>query len=287
MTSTGNHATPYVHAEAQRPTNYIQFGLVNTELQTASIAKKNFTSLPVKGVGRIGVGKELRFDFIFREVHVKELDKLFHIRMSNPYYIYRPDGFGLVKYLGWECYSYAVNGLNKIVEEANDKRRKLISVLQMNPFLPYSLKASSFLSANVLDILLRKVDQGFICLFPLIVLVGMVIVIVGTIGLIVDVLTCRLRDKPSDAEVEWIRSQLDNNPELDSSLIDEAVHDAVNLLMIDVAERFNKRCETWSGMENVVIQIGSSGKHQYEQDEFMIIFLHDQIVEVEGPRMLV
>lgn len=280
MAFSDDDGVPYVQAQVEPVGSSIQIGIVNTDLETASIAKPRFTSLPTKGIGRIGIAKEMRFDFIYSEIKVKELDKLFFIRMSNPYYVYRPGGFQLVKYLGWDCYTYIVNGLTKIAEEANLKRRKLISILRKNPFHPFSLKASSYLSSNILDSCLRKVDQGYICLFPVIIMTCVLIAIVGFICLIVDVLSCRLRNKPSDAEVEWIRKELDNYPEFDSTLIDDAVHDAVNVLMVDVMERFNKKCELWSGIENVIIQIGASGKHQYEQDEFTIIFLHDQIVEI-------
>lgn len=254
----------------------------STVTRDVAIAKPKFSSLPSNAVGRIGIAKEPKFDYIFQYLKVFQFDDIYHIRMSNPYTIYAPDKKAVQQHLGINPYRNILEQLQRIVNEANGKRSRLQMILLGNPYLPLSRKANGLIFSLVIDKVMRKFDQGYFFLLPIIIVMLLISVAIFTLCVIIDIFMCKLREIPSEKEVNWIKDQFDAYPELDTTVIDDAIHHDMNALCQEINQRYGTYAQVWTGVQTLVMgtDLGSSNQ-THQQDEFMILVLSDLVVDVE------
>ena len=109
----------------------------------------------------------------------------------------------------------------------------------------------------------------FFLIISLLSLAGMIpfAVIFGIFFSVLDVLTfyhCRHSKKK---ECAYISSQMMTVPELDVDNVDNFVYDELEVLRLKLEEKYDRKVELWTGVENVDM---GSGNFQL-QDQFMLL----------------
>jgi hypothetical protein len=150
--------------------------------------------------------------------------------------------------LGKEILSKRIlSKLNETYEEAKDKRCKAYQLSSGNPYLP-NWKWFYFLLKSYLDTLVKDIKEytiyrllavyvasGFFLFFSV---VPLSLFFVGL--LLVDLMSCKLRPRNSEAEKEYINQAIIQNPQLESPEISKVILDKFELLKDQLLEEYPK-----------------------------------------------
>lgn len=189
---------------------------------------------------RVGVNKYVTNDIYKNADHVFTSIKLNPLIARSPPKAYYYLDIGHLKYISKHILTkkidqkYVYLTLRKLVDEANEKRKRLRAILRKNPHLPFSVYGK-FLIVDLLDSMSSwwrnaRTCWRYTCSIPwLFFYLGLCFLaaIVRIITIALNICNCCCRrsngSKITKHEIQWINEQMEQNDNLDTVAIETAM----------------------------------------------------------------
>ena len=235
------------------------------------------------GIVRVA-DSHVSFEEFNRTRNLSKLDSELLYRYSNLYFVC-PDKKMVCCYNN-SSVRYILSELREIINKANSKRQSLIEVVYRdNRHMSFARKIDCFASLylgpclrahhhcmnlnnnqSVLccfsKLLLFIMSYGAIIAIPL-YFVLLAYFIVWVLMSVLDILTFYHYRYSKKNECAYISSQMMTVPELDGDNVDNFVYDELEVLRLRLEEKYDKKVELWTGVENV---------EEDSWDQFMLLF---------------
>lgn len=232
-------------------------------------ANNNLNPHLPKFKARIGLGRNQEHSGSFKEIRLNTVKCDNALAMQ---YIRHPFNTHLSK-VGDKNFEKDVNArVDQLQKEVNVDVNKLKRLFLASPYVPFHAKWPSMVQmcfGTFVPVLIRNPLLWLFLFFAIVVFTALYM---GSfiLGLLLDIVACRLFCRGSAKEQEWVRQALDTHPELDGDLIDEKVSKGMQEIVQHVRSTYPHLSVIYfTGVE----RIDNGSKPDWYMEEFMLMVL--------------